>query len=175
MSFPRKNFTKSCGCALKFFFQFLARGVPAGAGLWMPARRIPSPSIALLGLPPAAALCVGSGCDVLRVGLLGFVLGGVAVCCLCGHGVAIWQARRHGGGDGLTRIMVALAALGLVMELFAVGYTAGVLGENNRWDLWPLLLFATLFLLAFAALLVWWVQRARRRGGKVGSGAATAL
>ena len=141
----------------------------------MPARRVPSRSIALLGLPPAAALCVGSGCDVLRVGLLGFVLGGVAVCCLCGHGVAIWQARRHGGGDGLTRIMVALAALGLVMELFAVGYTAGVLGENNRWDLWPLLLFATLFLLAFAALLVWWVQRARRTGGKVGSGAATAL
>ena len=82
---------------------------------------------------------------------------------------------RHGGGDGLTRVMVALAALGLVMELFAVGYTAGVLGENNRWDLWPLLLFATLFLLAFAALLVWWVQRARRRGGKFGSGAATAL
>ena len=116
----------------------------------------------LAWLQPAVALCVGSGCDILRVGLLGFLFGAIACCCLFGHGVGMFQVRasKHRNqalSSTLVYTMLALAAIGLLLYMFMVGYTAGVLGENDRWDLWPLLLFAILFLLAFAALLGYWI------------------
>ena len=115
------------------------------------------------GVQPIAALCVGSGCDILAVALLGFILGGIAVCCLCGQCLAIWQAARAKENNTcLSHTMITLAALTLVMELFAVGYTSVVLGVNDRWDLWPLLFFAVFCLVAFAAVLIWWVRRARQ-------------